>query len=144
MLPEFTHRIRQTATEFESLFPLIQLLNPNLTEPAYEALLPGLVQSGFQVVSLETEQKLIAMSGFWIQTKIYCGKYLELDAVVVHPDYRSCGLGQWLVEFLEKRARAENCAYLMLDAYSDNKKAHRFYEREGFKLTGFHFMKKVG
>ena len=32
---------------------------------------------------------------------------------------------------------------MMLDAYVENFKAHKFYYREGFIARGFHYLKKL-
>ena len=90
------------------------------------------------------EGKLTALAGAWIATKIWCGKYLELDNLVVDPGVRSSGLGTALIRHLEEFARAEGCNLAVLDSYTSNHPSHRLYHRLGFEIWGFHFVKPLG
>ena len=74
---------------------------------------------------------------------MWCGKYLELDNVIVSKEYRSKGVGKILSDFLDKKAHLNNCTILVLDAYTSNFKAHRFYYNQGFSPKGFHFVKII-
>jgi GNAT superfamily N-acetyltransferase len=88
--------------------------------------------------------KLSALAGVWIATKIWCGKYLELDNLVVDPALRSSGLGTALIRHLEGLARDEGCNLAVLDSYTSNHSSHRLYHRLGFEIWGFHFVKPLG
>lgn len=90
------------------------------------------------------EEKLAALAGVWIATKVWCGKYLELDNLVVDPELRSSGLGSALIRHLEELARAEGCNLAVLDSYTSNHSSHRLYHRLGFEIRGFHFVKPLG
>lgn len=91
-----------------------------------------------------TEGKLAALASAWIATKVWCGKYLELDNLVVDPAQRSAGLGSALIRHLEELARAEGCNLAVLDSYTSNHASHRLYHRLGFEIWGFHFVKPFG
>ena len=88
--------------------------------------------------------RLTGFAGAWIATKIWCGRYLEVDNIVVHPDYRSAGVGGALVKHLETLARERACNLVVLDSYTSNHASHRFYHRHGFEIWGFHFVKQIG
>lgn len=90
------------------------------------------------------EEKLVGLCGAWIATKIWCGKYLEVDNLVVHPDARSAKIGTRLIEQMETLARDEACEFLILDSYTSNHPSHRLYHRLGFEIWGFHFVKPLG
>ena len=87
---------------------------------------------------------LLGLSGAWIATKVWCGKYLEIDNIVVHPDQRSGKIGTRLIEHLEILAREQQCEILALDSYTSNYPSHRLYHRLGFEIRGFHFIKSLG
>jgi GNAT superfamily N-acetyltransferase len=89
------------------------------------------------------EDKCIAISGYWIQTKIYSGRYLEPDNVVVDSDFRSKKVGELMMKELEIIAKESSCRYLMLDAYLENSRAHQFYGNLGFQKKGYHMLKKL-
>ncbi|MBX3743214.1 MAG: GNAT family N-acetyltransferase [Akkermansiaceae bacterium] len=88
-------------------------------------------------------ERLVGLTGAWIATKVWCGKYLEVDNLVVHPDARAAKIGTRLIENLEATARAEGCEILVLDSYTSNHPSHRLYHRLGFEIWGFHFVKPL-
>lgn len=139
----FTFQELHTKSEMLEHLSLIQQLSPNLTNESYEALLPDMIDHGyFQVIVLD-QKKVIGISGIWICTKLYSGKYLEMDNVVIDKNYRSKGIGKLLCDWCIKKAKDNNCQKVMLDAYIENEKAHAFYEREGFIKRGYHFLKSI-
>jgi GNAT superfamily N-acetyltransferase len=87
---------------------------------------------------------MIGFGGAWIATKIWCGRYLEVDNIVVHPEHRSSGVGAALMERFETLAKEKDCNIAVLDSYTSNYKSHRFYHRHGFEIWGFHFVKQLG
>ncbi len=124
-------------------YSLICELTPSLTIEQYQQYLEQMVPHNyFQVVVLSGEQ-VIAVSGYWIATKIYSGKYLEIDNFIVSEPFRKEGVGQALIRWMEEEARAHQCNVIMLDAYVENFKAHAFYYRQGFIARGFHYLKSV-
>jgi len=87
--------------------------------------------------------RLVAFAGVWIATKIWCGRYLEVDNFVVHPEHRSAGHGTRLMRHLEQVARERECNLLVLDSYTSNHSSHRLYHRLGYEIWGFHFVKQI-
>lgn len=120
-----------------------ELAGPTLTEEHYQKDLEAMIPVGYSQVAVFDGDNCIGISGFWINTKLYSGKYLEMDNVVVLPEYRSKGIGKLLCDWCEVKAKENDCKVLMLDAYLENEKAHRFYEREGFFKRGYHFLKHI-
>lgn len=88
--------------------------------------------------------KLAAVASAWIATKVWCGRYLEVDNIVVDPAQRSAGLGTALIQHLEAFAREKDCNLAVLDSYTSNHASHRLYHRLGFEIWGFHFVKPFG
>ena len=83
------------------------------------------------------------LAGIWIATKIWCGRYLEIDNLVVHPLHRDQGVASALFAHLEDLAHTENCNLLVLDSYTSNHPSHRLYHRLGFEIWGYHFVKPL-
>lgn len=54
----------------------------------------------------------------------------------VHPDYRSQGLGKWLIDKTKEWAEERNCKYLKIETQNTNAKACKFYSAMGAKLDG--------
>ncbi|MEP4076368.1 GNAT family N-acetyltransferase [Haloferula sp.] len=87
--------------------------------------------------------EMVAFAGAWIATKVWCGRYLEIDNIVVHPDHRSSGLGTKLIKHCEHIATERGCNLVVLDSYTTNHPSHRLYQRLGFEIWGFHFVKQI-
>lgn len=120
---------------------VVKFLYPELTFEKYSEMLDEMLNANYGQVAVFEGRKCIALSGFWCGTKLWCGKYIELDNVVVDPDYRSKGIGKLMSDFLEKKAVEMKCTILVLDAYTTNFGAHRFYYNQGYGPKGFHFVK---
>lgn len=122
---------------------LIHQLSPSVSEERYAYLLDDMLAHRYRMVAMFEGENCVAISGIWVATKIYSGRYLEMDNVVVADTHHSKGLGKLLGDFVEEIALAEGCDMIMLDAYLENEKAHAFYEREGFTKRGYHFLKRL-
>lgn len=132
-----------TAEEMFPFYPLVNQLQPWLKEEYYQSHLREMVKHNYSQVVVWENETPVGVSGIWINYKLYCGKYLEMDNVVVDNNYRNKGIGNLLYEKALEIAINENCRVMMLDAYLENTSAHRFYERNGFEKKGFHFIKKI-
>lgn len=131
-------------TTLEEMLPQINVLQhlyPNLTENKYKEMLLDMLPNSYTQIAVFEYEKCIGISGLWFNTKLWCGKYLELDNVIVHPDFQQKGVGKLISNFIEEKAKKLNCTILALDAYTTNFKAHRFYYNQGFGPKGFHFVK---
>jgi GNAT superfamily N-acetyltransferase len=133
----------KTEKEMFSLFLLLTQLNPKLIRADYKKMLRDMLKHGYRMAGVFDRKKCIGLSGFWIATKIYSGKYVELDNVVIDKNYRSQGVGKLLCDWIIKEAKKKGCVTAMLDAYTENKSGHKFYLREGYTLRGYHFIKKI-
>lgn len=130
--------------EMLETLPLLNFLYPELTLARYSELLDDMLPLGsYKQLVVKQGGKLVGLSGFWISTKVWSGKYLELDNFVVHKDVRSQGVGELIVNYLRDVAIKEECFMLGLDSYTDNFPAHKFFMNNGFVPRGFHFIQKL-
>ena len=139
----YTIKELTSVDEMLQYISVIRELGPNTTEEWYKQMLSEMLPLGYGQAAIFEENKCIGISGYWINTKLYSGKYLEMDNVVVLPEYRSKGIGKLLCDWCINKAKENNCKKVMLDAYLENEKAHKFYEREGFIKRGYHFIKSL-
>jgi ribosomal protein S18 acetylase RimI-like enzyme len=125
---------------------LLTILNPKTpVEVLRERLLTILREHPhYRVTVAFSEGTLVGLCGAWIATKIWSGKYLELDNLIVHPEHRSANIGTMLIRHFEQVAREEQCEMMTLDSYTSNHPSHRLYHRLGFEIWGFHFVKPLG
>jgi GNAT superfamily N-acetyltransferase len=120
---------------------VLQFLYPSLTAAQYDLELDLMLPQQYGQLAVFDEAKCIAICGFWIGTKLWIGKYLELDNIVVDPAYRSRGVGELIFQTMEQKAKDEDCNMLALDSYTSNFQAHKFFYNQGFGPKGFHFVK---
>lgn len=140
---DYQFKILTSKPEMLPHWSLISQLNPSVTEAYLDEVLDDMIAHGYFMVTIMDGDVCAGLSGVWICTKIYSGKYLEMDNVVIHEDYRSKGLGNLLTIYITEMALKAGCRTMMLDAYLENTKAHAFYERAGFVRRGFHFIRKL-
>lgn len=135
--------VRELTTKEAMLEQLsvMQELYPQLTEDYYAEMLDRMLPHNYGQIAVFDDTTCLGISGYWYGTKLWCGSYIELDNVIVSEKARGKGVGKLLSEYLETKANELNCNILVLDAYSNNFKAHRFYYNQGFAPRGFHFIK---
>lgn len=131
---------RDTLAEMLPTYSLLNQLYSDLTPARYEALLQETVPHNYKQITVQDGEKIVGVCGYWIATKIWCGKYLELDNVVVDEDYRSQGIGKIMTDYLLEKAKKEQCNMLGLDVYTDNFKGVKFYMNQGYVPRGFHMI----
>lgn len=124
-------------------FPLLKQLTPALEETTTRCMLLDMIKKDYRMMGVFMGEQCVGLSGIWIGTKLYSGKYLEVDNFVTDQTFRSKGIGKLLLDAIQELARAEQCRCIMLDAYTSNTSGHRFYFREGFTIRGFHFIKEL-
>ena len=98
----------------------------------------------YQIAGAFSHGTLVGICGGGISTKVWCGKHLEIENLVVDPESRGAGIGERLIEYFKSHARENDCNVLTLDSYAHNKKSHRLYERLGFEPWSIHFVNPSG
>lgn len=131
--------------EIPGIWPLIQQLNPHMSETLFRQRLTRMIaEHGYRcAAAFDASGKMLGLSGFWILCRIWNGLNVDIDNVVVDESARGLGVGKKLMDWIEAKARAEGCEMAVLDAFTHNSDAHRFYFREGYIVRGFHFTKNL-
>ena len=127
----------------QSILPLLMDLNTNTTAAILKERIQQMSQQNYKCVGMYDSDVLIGIAGLWFMTRHYCGKSIEPDHVIIDASYRNQGLGKKLFEWIYTFGKQEGCEVSELNAYIPNTKSHDFYEREGYKKLGFHFIKKI-
>jgi GNAT superfamily N-acetyltransferase len=115
-------------------------LYPNLTQEEYASDLAEMLPHNYGQVAVFEGDECLGISGYWIGRKLWCGKYLELDNIVVCSKHRSKGVGKFIFDYLRNKAEENGCTMMALDSYTTNYKAHKMFYNEGFAPRGFHFI----
>lgn len=130
-----------TVSEMLAQIDTIRCLYPNLSLEKYKSFLLEMVPHNYIQIAIFENDTCLGITGCWSATKLWTGKYLEIDNFVVNPEYRSKGIGKMLTDYIEKKALDLNCSSIVLDAFTGNFGAHRFYYNQGYAPRGFHFVK---
>jgi ribosomal protein S18 acetylase RimI-like enzyme len=130
----------------EEAVRLLGFLNPETSTSVLTERLRSLWDDHphYQLLGAFAGADLVGICGAWIATKMWCGRYLEIDNLVVDPERRSSGAGTRLIEHLVELGRSMDCRIIVLDSYTGNHASHRLYHRLGFEIWGFHFIKPIG
>ena len=132
-----------TIQEMRAQFPIMQHLYPKMTQEKYQSFLEDMIPKNYKQVAVFDGDICVGLTGFWFGTKLWTGKYIEIDNFIVHPDYRKKGIGKIISEFIDEKAVELNCTCIVLDAFTGNFSAHRFYYNQGYAPRGFHFIKTI-
>jgi len=134
----------ETKNVMMDAFPLIHQMYKKMDYKGFESALDEMIlNNNYKMVAGFHDEKMIAISGYWIARMLYCGRYLQASNLVVDENFRGNGVGKNILNYLESKARKLGCDKMVLDSYSENKKSHSLYFREDFYIRGFHFMKDL-
>ena len=122
---------------------IIRYLYPTISEAKYKAYLELMLPHNYSQVAVFQGDECLGLTGLWYGVKLWSGKYIEIDNFIVHPNHRSKGIGKMLTDFVNQKATDLECTMIVLDAYTQNFTAHRFYYNQGYAPRGFHFTKML-
>lgn len=125
------------------VIPFWQLLDNTLSKELLSQRLQEMIRQDYKCVGIYEGNKLIGISGVWILVKYYMGKHIELDNVVIDPEYRGQGLGELLSEWVLTYAKSIGCNSAELNCYVSSFSAQKFWMNQGYKIVGYHFQQKI-
>jgi GNAT superfamily N-acetyltransferase len=138
-------QIRELAiNELSRTLPLLSRLYTKVSNELLAARINEISQSNWRCLGVFDEDKLIGLSGYWLNTRLYCGKYLYVDHFIIDDDYRCFGIGTVLLAELKQLAIEHDCEQVCLDTFVTNSVAQKFWFRHGFNIVGFHFVAECG
>lgn len=132
-----------TLQQMLAQFSIIQYLYPKMTIEKYQSFLEEMIPKDYKQVAVFDGETCVGLTGFWFGTKLWTGKYIEIDNFIVHPDHRKKGVGKIISQHIDQKAKQLNCTCIVLDAFTGNFPAHRFYYNQGYAPRGFHFIKTI-
>lgn len=137
--------LKELITKEEMLVQYAVMLHlyTNFTYEKYEAYLTEMIPNNYKQIAVFEGDICVGLSGLWSGTKLWSGKYLEIDNFIVHPDHRKKGIGKIMTDHVDAVARETGCTMIVLDAFTGNFNAHRFYYNQGYAPKGFHFLKII-
>ena len=122
-------------------YPLLCILYPtDFSKEKYRSLLKEMLKGEYIQVAAFINDKMVGVTGISISTKIWSGKYMDMDHFVVSRDQRSNGVGKQMMKYIKDLSQKKECKILSCDVYTENFEAQRFYMNERFIPRGFHFI----
>ena len=133
-----------TRVELEAISILGQQLNPKLTLAETKAyFLQMFTFDSYTCFAVFINAKLVGISSGWTTVRLYSGKQLEVDNVIIDSSVQSKGVGKLFFEFIEKWAKEKDYKTIELNTYVQNSRSHKFYFNLGYSILGFHFWKHI-
>lgn len=123
-------------------YPVMRELRPHLSnECEFVAAVERMRPQGYGLVGAFDGAILVGLAGYRLQYNFVYGHFLYIDDLVTAEAHRGGQWGARLLQALERVARAEGCARLVLDTGLANARAQRFYFREGLYTGALRFQK---
>jgi GNAT superfamily N-acetyltransferase len=117
-------------------------LRPDLPRD-YADTLERMFAEGVAMAQLVDGDAVAAIAVWRTYPTTYGGRRFEIDDLVTDGTRRSRGHGRTLLDWLERRALTLGCPGVGLNSSCRRDRAHRFYFRQGYRISGFHFVKDL-
>ncbi len=139
----FTFKIIEKEN-IQSVVPLVQKLNGNkVSDEILGQRFSEMINQNYECAGIYDSNKLIGVSGLWFCTRHYSGKSVEPDHVYIDNEYRNKGLGKAFFDWIQNYVKNKGYEAMELNTYVSNAPSHKFYFNEGYKILGYHFLKKI-
>ena len=126
-------------SRLDEIYPVVRELRDHITLQEFRERYTEGHPGGYRLVALFDEDECRAVAGYRVMTNLVRGRVLYVDDLVTVGAYRSRGYGKRLNDHLTQIARDAGCDHVALDSGTQRTRAHRFYLREGYEITSFHF-----
>lgn len=127
-----------------TILPLAFVLNEKkVSMEVLEKRLSAMIPMGYKCVGAYQGEKLIGICGVWELNKLYAGKHLEPDNVIIDPAYQGKKIGECMLEFLSEYAQQLDCETMEINCYAKNIRGKKFWENQGYEPLGFHMVKRI-
>ena len=119
-------------------------LRDHLSQDEFRSLFRDAYDEGpYRIAALFDDGACRAVAGYRIHTNLVSGKHIYIDDLVTLPEGRSKGYGKALNDYLVEKSKAQGFTTIQLDSGVHRAEAHRFYFREGYTISSFHFKRPL-
>jgi len=123
------------------IIPFLRMLDKDISIELLKERISIMLTYDYQCAGIYVGDKLIGISGVWILFKYYIGKHLEVDNVMIHPDYKGKGIGTLLINWVNDYGKSVGCVATELNCYIENDGGNNFWKAFGCDKLGYHFRK---
>jgi GNAT superfamily N-acetyltransferase len=127
----------------DEIYPVLHELRGELTPQQFRERYAEGHPDGYRVAALFDEGECRAVVGYRLLTNFIHGRVLYVDDLVTSAAHRSKGYGAQLDAYVRGLAEREGCERVTLDSGVGRARAHKFYFRQGYVVTSFHFGRSV-
>lgn len=138
-----TIQLAQTDADILKCRDAILALRPHHAETDLVALIKAMQLEGYQLAFVEKDGKAAAICGFRYLQFLFCGKHFYIDDLSTLSEYRGCGYGAALLDFVKALAKSEGFDTVTLDSGHHRTTAHRLYLNKGYAISSHHFTLKI-
>ena len=125
--------------DIASCYDVMVQLRPDIARDEFVPRVRTLQADGFRLACIRDAGRVVAVAGYRISTNLFYGRHLYVDDLVTDGAERSKGHGTELLAWLRAQAVEHGCDAFHLDSGVQRKRAHEFYQREGLRLSSYHF-----
>ena len=131
-------------TFLDQILNLTKDLNPDLPFSDLKQRVISMFEfEHYNCFGLFENDKLVGVSSGWITVRIYSGRQLEIDNLIIDSTIHSKGYGEFFINEIEAWSKKNDCVTVELNTYIKNERSHKFYFNRGYKILGFHFQKNI-
>jgi GNAT superfamily N-acetyltransferase len=96
---------------------------------------------GYRLVAAKDDGRVVGVAGFRVGHDLVSGRYLYIDDLSTHPDYRGRGHAGRLLDWLIEEARRLECDQVELDSATrpERDDAYRLYLNKRLAIRAMHF-----
>lgn len=131
-------KLAESDADLRRIAPVMLQLRTHFDEQGLIAQIKEQQKSGYRVAFVESDGEVLCVAGFVVGTKLAWGRHIYVDDLVTDASRRSEGAGKCMMDWLKSHARENGCEQLHLDSGVQRFAAHKFYLREGFKISSHH------
>ena len=133
-----------SVSHIKGMIPLMQKLTENkFSDDTLEQRFKEMFTQNYECAGIFDGEKLIGISGMWFCTRHYSGRSVEVDHVYIDDIYQGQGLGTRFFDWIYAYVKQKGYESIELNTYVQNHASHKFYYNQGFKILGYHFVKKL-
>jgi N-acetylglutamate synthase-like GNAT family acetyltransferase len=97
-----------------------------------------------ELICAEIDNNIVGYCALSMKEDLYeegiCGR---IDEMVIDKSLRGKGIGSKLLVEIIAKAKEKGCKSIELNSATHRKDAHKFYEKNGFEMSGYAFYKEL-
>ena len=131
-------KLAESDAELKRIVPVLLQLRSHFDERSVIERIKVQQEGGYQIAYVESDGEVLCVAGFVLGYKLAWGKHVYVDDLITDENRRSSGAGRCMIDWLKSYAREHGCEQLHLDSGVTRFAAHKFYLREGFRISSHH------